>query len=218
MSSITLTINHPSAKPVTTTINTRSGNRITQKALDVIAKVVHAVSSLPPDEIETLADQLQSHSMTPKYSKAELDFAANLGVDKISDKERSRLELDALNKYFKWRQELLKCSITASEVAQQLNIKSRQTPHDRLKNNSLVAVQDNGVWKFPIWQFDPKGPNGVIDGLPEVLKALDVPDISKINWLTRPNKALNELSPVEALKQGYCKKQVIAEARSVGVL
>lgn len=93
---------------------------------------------------------------------------------------------------------------------------TRQTPHDRLKKNSLIAVQDNGVWKFPTWQFDPQGPDGVIAGLPDVLNALNVPAMSKISWLTRHNKALNGLTPIEALKSGQ-KEEVIAEACSVGV-
>ena len=102
-------------------------------------------------------------------------------------------------------------------MAKLLNAKSRQTPHDRRKNNGLVAVEDNGVWKFPCWQFDPLGPDGVIAGLPDVLKALDVPDFSKISWLTQSNPALDGLTPVEALKRG-CKDDVIAEARTVGVI
>ena len=174
------------------------------------------LNSLHPDEIENLAEQLHTTSKTSKYSKAESDFAVKIGANKISQQERGRLEFTALTRNFKWRQELLRDSLSAPQVAEMLNT-TRQTPHDRLKKNSLVAVQDNGVWKFPTWQFDPQGPDGVIAGLPDVLKALNVPAMSKISWLTRPNKALNQLTPIEALKGGQ-KDEVIAEARSVGVL
>ena len=174
------------------------------------------LNSLHPDEIENLAEQLHTTSKTSKYSKAESDFAVKIGANKISQQERGRLEFTALTRNFKWRQELLRDSLSAPQVAEMLNT-TRQTPHDRLKKNSLVAVQDNGVWKFPTWQFDPQGPDGVIAGLPDVLKALNVPAMSKISWLTRPNKALNQLTPIEALKGGQ-KDEVIIEARSVGVL
>lgn len=205
MSTINVTIDAPCEKDVM------------QQALLTIARGFQDyLNSLHPDEIENLAEQLHTTSKTSKYSKAESDFAAKLGANKISNQERGRLEFTALAKNFKWRQELLRDSLSASQVAEMLNT-TRQTPHDRLKKNSLVAVQDNGVWKFPTWQFDPQGPDGVIAGLPDVLKALNVPAMSKISWLTRPNKALNRLTPVEALKGGQ-KDEVIGAARSVGVL
>lgn len=202
---------------INVTIDASCEKDVMQQALLTIARGFQDyLNSLHPDEIENLAEQLHTTCKTSKYSKAESDFAAKLGANKISNQERGRLEFTALAKNFKWRQELLRDSLSASQVAEMLNT-TRQTPHDRLKKNSLVAVQDNGVWKFPTWQFDPQGPDGVIAGLPDVLKALNVPAMSKISWLTRPNKALNRLTPVEALKGGQ-KDEVIGAARSVGVL
>ncbi|MBW4499792.1 MAG: hypothetical protein KME57_09545 [Scytonema hyalinum WJT4-NPBG1] len=202
---------------INVTIDASCEKDVMQQALLTIARGFQDyLNSLHPDEIENLAEQLHTTCKTSKYSKAESDFAAKLGANKISNQERGRLEFTALARNFKWRQELLRDSLSASQVAEMLNT-TRQTPHDRLKKNSLVAVQDNGVWKFPTWQFDPQGPDGVIAGLPDVLKALNVPAMSKISWLTRPNKALNRLTPVEALKGGQ-KDEVIGAARSVGVL
>lgn len=201
---------------ISVTIDAPSAKDVMQQALGNIARGFQDyLNSLQPDEIKCLADKMETTSNKPKYSKAETEFAAKLGTNKISDEERGRLEFAALTRNFKWRHELLKSSLTAPQVAQMLNT-TRQTPHDRLKKNSLIAAQDNGVWKFPTWQFDPQGPDGVIAGLPDVLNALNVPAISKISWLTRHNKALNGLTPIEALKNG-CKHEVIAEAKSVGV-
>ena len=189
---------------------------VMQQALLSIARGFQDyLNSLHPDEIKCLAEQMESTSSKAKYSKTEIEFAAKLGANKISDQERGKLEFAALTRNFHWRQDLLKSSLTAPQVAQMLNT-TRQTPHDRLKKNSLIAVQDNGVWKFPTWQFDPQGPDGVIAGLPDVLNALNVPAMSKISWLTRHNKTLNGLTPIEALKSGQ-KEEVIAEACSVGV-
>lgn len=183
--------------------------------LEAIQRILGFLASLHPDELKRIADQFDA-SITSKYPQSETDFATKLGANQISEEERGRLELAALKKHFDRRQELLKNSLTAPQVAELLGT-TRQTPHDRLKKDSLVAILDNGVWKFPIWQFDPQGPDGVIDGLPDILKALDVPPYSKLCWLTRPNKALSGLTPVEALKNGK-KNHVLAQARTVGVL
>jgi hypothetical protein len=201
---------------INVTIDAPSGKYVMQQALERIAvEFQDYLNSLQPEEIKCLAERLTPTDIKPKYSQVEIDFAAKLGANQISDEERSRLELATLTRNFKWRQELLKSSLTAPQVADLLNT-TRQTPHDRLKKHSLIAAQDNGVWKFPTWQFDPEGPDGVINGLPDVLRALKVPALSKISWLTRPNKALNELTPIEALKFGQID-DVIAEARTVGV-
>ncbi|MEO0969962.1 MAG: DNA-binding protein [Cyanobacteria bacterium J06639_18] len=143
-------------------------------------------------------------------------LAAKLGADRISSEENYSLEKTALFNFFKWRQELLQDSLSAPEVAALLNT-SRQTPHDRLKKNTLIAVQDEGKWKFPKWQFDHLGPDGVIDGLPDVLKTLKVPALSKISWLTKTNQELGGITPIAALQKGE-KDRVIAEAKCVGII
>lgn len=215
MNAITLTLDAPSTKTVTTKIHTCSAKPVTQQRLQLIIEAVQALNSLRSEEIKDFVERIKTNK--PKISKANSDLATKLGVDPINDEEQRELENAALKSFFEWRQELLANSYTASEVAKLLGAKSRQTPHDRRKNKSLIAIQDNSVWKFPKWQFDPTGPDGVIPGLPEVLKALDVPDFSKINWLTRPNPELNECTPIQALKKGQ-KDRVINEAQTVGVI
>ncbi|KAB8318008.1 hypothetical protein SD81_022560 [Tolypothrix campylonemoides VB511288] len=217
MNAITLTLDAPQTRTITKQIPARSAKPVTQHRLELIAKAVQALNCLPSDQIKNLVEQIEISCTKPKTSEAEEDLAAKLGVDPITDEEARQLENAALENFFEWRQELLKDSYTALEVAKLLGTKSRQTPHDRLKKNCLVGIQDNGMWKFPKWQFDPTGPNGVIAGLPEVLKALDVDNFSKMSWLTQPNSVFHGLSPIQALKRGQ-KEMVIAEARAVGVL
>lgn len=134
----------------------------------------------------------------------------------FTHEERMQLELDSLFHYFQRRRQLLEGSLTASQVAKLLGT-SRQTPHDRLKARTLLGVLDGGVLRFPVWQFDPQGPDGVIDGLPDVLRTLQVSDFAKLNWLVRPNPVLDSLTPVQALQQGH-KERVIHEASGVGSL
>jgi hypothetical protein len=129
--------------------------------------------------------------------------------------EKIELEMNTLFYYFQRRRELLENSLTAPQVAKLLGT-SRQTPHDRLKNKTLLAVRDNGVLLFPTWQFDPEGADGVIDGLPSVLKSLSIKsEFAKLNWFMCKNAVLDGLTPVAALKQGL-KMRVIAEAKGIG--
>ncbi len=204
-----------SAKPIETTI-TLPDKKITQKTLKDIGKILKIVVYLDPTEIRGLVDALKANSKTMDEKDNLHPLAAKLGADRISNEENYRLEKTALFNFFRWRQELLKDSLTAPEVALLLNT-SRQTPHDRLKKNTLIAVQDEGKWKFPKWQFDPMGPDGVIDGLPDVLKVLNVPALSKVSWLTKSNQDLGGITPIAALQKGH-KDRVIAEAKCVGMI
>lgn len=184
-----------------------------QPTLDRIASAMEVcLETLPPQDLEQFASHLETTVSKSKYFKPETLIGASL--DDIDEDEEKRLEFVALHDYFEWRQDLLKDALTAPQVAKLLNT-SRQTPHDRLKKNTLIAVQDNGVWKFPVWQFDASGADGVISGLPEVLKVLNVPALSKISWLTQANRAFDGRTPIDALKDGR-KDKVVCEARSVG--
>ncbi len=74
--------------------------------------------------------------------------------------------------------------------------------------------------RFPSWQFDPAGPDGVLPGLPEVIRALDaMPTLSKIGWLTSP-KALLPDPPVEMLRRGGPRerREVLLAAETAGRL
>ena len=90
---------------------------------------------------------------------------------------------------------------------------NRHRSSDRLGRNTLLAIKDNGKFLFPSWQFDPTGPDGVLEGFPQVLKALAMSDYAKLNWLTRPNPYLEGLTPVEALKRGQSDR-VIQQAEA----
>ncbi|MGF1470846.1 MAG: hypothetical protein ACFB50_03780 [Rubrobacteraceae bacterium] len=94
---------------------------------------------------------------------------------------------------------------------------SRQTPHDRVRVGTMLGVLDRGALRFPAWQFDPEGENGVVSGLPEVLGALRLSPFGKAYWLSRPNPYLAERSTVEALREGELEA-VKSLAESVGAV
>ena len=172
------------------------------------------LKDLPPDEVELVASTLKRlvEEVTPKEEEP---LIQSLAGRTFLREEKIKLELEGLFRYFEKRRQLLFGALTAPEVAKLLGT-SRQTPHDRIKSMTLLGVLDKGSYRFPVWQFDPEGPDGVIDGLPFVLKAMSVSDLSKLNWLMRPNPFLDGLTPIAALKIGE-KERVILEAAAVGI-
>lgn len=114
--------------------------------------------------------------------------------------ERARLRAETLAHAFAFRRALLADALTAPEVGRQLGV-SRQTPHDRARAGVFLAVQDRGAWRFPAWQFDPNGPDGVVARFPEVLRALyRLSDLARASWLASPNAVLDGRRPIDALR------------------
>lgn len=211
-----LDIYYLSAMPKT---SEKKGSLPRTKALagEVILETVYdLIQNESPKTLELMSKQLQQIVDPPTVSPQEAQMVSELQEREYSPQEKRRLNFLSLLQSYQRRRQLLAETVTSEEVAQLLGCQSRQTPLDRLKNQSLVAVLDGGKWRYPLWQFDPSGPDGVVPGLPEVLKALRVSNLAKISWLTRPNPVLDSLTPLEALKRGLVERAV-AEAIGVGV-
>lgn len=133
---------------------------------------------------------------------------------RYSPEETLLMELEMQRRAFDTRRELLKGALTSTEVARLLGTQ-RQTPHDRLKSGTLLGIEENGRWMFPYWQFDASGPNGVVCGLPETLRALQISAIAKAKWLTLSNAYLEGRTPLAALKDGDIAR-VVDTALAVG--
>jgi excisionase family DNA binding protein len=117
-----------------------------------------------------------------------------------SESEQALLGFRSLLRFFEARRELLDDTLTAPQAAELLGV-SRQTPLNRVKDNTLLAVLDRGAYRFPIWQFDPRGEDGVLPGLPDVLDALEPQQpFAKLIWLRRSNPTLAGREPVELLR------------------
>jgi hypothetical protein len=164
-------------------------------------------------------EQQQIIEIIAKYHQSQAGLVTDRHADRLLGgsftlKERLELEIESLTKAFEHRRRLLSDTVTAPRVAEILNT-SRQTPHDRVKAQTLLAVMDNGALRFPLWQFLPQGSDGVLPGFPQVLKALQLSDFAKLSWLVRPNPYLEGSTPVEALKNGLVE-QVFQEAKAAG--
>ena len=146
-------------------------------------------------------------------------LAKKIAGDDYSEGNLALLELANLKRYYQRRRELLASSIITPEVAKLIGCQAITTVHDRRRAGTLLGLKDSGVYKFPLWQFDPEGDDGVIDRLPELIKTLQISDFAKLNWLTKSLRAFEGRTPIETLKNGNEKdiEDLIVEARGVGV-
>ena len=191
----------------------KDAQKRSQQSLNIIVQSL--TNSFDADELERVAQLIERAVNLPNATEQEREFALSIARREFSNSERVQLEFWAMLENFAYRRQLLAGALSAPQVAKLLGT-SRQTPHDRVQARTLLGVMDKGALKFPAWQFDPQGSDGVIDGLPEVLKALHMSAFAKLSWLMRPNPYLEGLTPVEVLKQGG-KDRAIALALAVGV-
>jgi hypothetical protein len=70
-------------------------------------------------------------------------------------------------------------------------------------------------WRFPLWQFDAGGPDGIVRGLPEALRALRGPlsELARIQWFVTPKPLLDGRTPIQPLREGDVD-DVVTEARA----
>lgn len=97
-----------------------------------------------------------------------------------------------------------------SEVAGHLNV-SRQAVDKRRRRGSVLAVQVGDTYRYPLCQFDE---SGVIDGLPEVLRAMP----TESGW-TRLSLLFSETpahrTVLEAVRAG-CREEALRTVRDWG--
>ena len=168
-----------------------------------------------PEDLESVSSRIERALESPEVPEERRELVAELtGGREYGRQEKSALEMATLARSFRRRKELLEGALTAPKVAKLLDT-TRQTPHDRVRSGTLLAVLDRGVWRFPAWQFDPEGPDGVVEGLPDVLQTLHTSPLAKASWLVRPNQYLEGRTPLETLKEGR-KEAVRSAAETVG--
>jgi hypothetical protein len=181
----------------------------------ILHHVEASISEASPEHLQQIVESLKPKVVDPD-KKA---LAKKIAGDDYSEGNLAVLELANLERYYQRRRELLARSITTPEVAKLIGCQAITTVHDRRKAGTLLGLKDNGVYKFPLWQFDPEGDDGVIDRLPELIKTLQISDFAKLNWLMKPSRAFEDRTPIEVLKSGNEEdvKDLIVEARGVGV-
>jgi hypothetical protein len=179
------------------------------------AQYLETFQALSREEQSIVTQALKQVVSKETVDSTEAALAELIAGQTFTRQDCIQLEMETLSRHFHHRRQLLDQSFSASQVAQLLGT-SRQTPHDRASSQTLLAIKENGKLCFPAWQFDPAGPDGVINGLPAVLKALEMSDYGKLNWLTRANPYLEGITPIQALKAGQ-KELILNEASTAGV-
>lgn len=183
---------------------------------DTFSRFEDQLNSLPPEEVEEVVGGIVRalHQSEEAFPDSPI-IAALTGGGHSSPVERVETAVRVLVRSFAYRRSLLINSVTAPCVAKILDT-SRQTSHDRVKAGTMLAVKEGGALRFPIWQLDPDGEDGVVAGLPAVIQSLNVTPLAKVSWLTRANAMLDGKTPLESLKAGQTEC-VIGLARAVEV-
>ena len=184
-------------------------------ARSIVSNVEEIVNSVSDEHLEMLAKLPKK----PEVSQAEKALAKKIAGEDYrerSSKELWCLEFGNLLSVYRLRRRLLRGAIDIEGVMDLLELDSQEQVLERIGNCTLLAVKDLGVDKFPVCQFDPEGEWGVINGLPEVLSALDVSSLRQLNWLTKVHRAFEGRTPLEMLLLGNLS-DVLIEARAVGV-
>lgn len=165
-------------------------------------------------ELNHLASVVAEAAVPYEATADSAAIAERLAGPAPSKSDAALLELQSLERYFDERRQLLHGSLTTDQVAKLLGT-SRQTPHDRVKAGTLLALSDGGRLRFPHWQFDAGGDDGVVDGLPQTIRALRVGPLESVRWLTKPNQVFEGQTPLDVLRAGDVRR-VVTEAAGVG--
>jgi hypothetical protein len=163
---------------------------------------------LAHSDLRALRNELAHVVLDEAHSSRSREIHPVTGEGVPSESKQALLGFRSLLQFFEARRELLDDALTAPKAAELLGV-SRQTPLNRVKDNTLLAVLDRGAYRFPVWQFDPQGEDGVLPGLPEVLEALEPQQpFAKVIWLRRPNPMLAGREPVELLRDREIERVV----------
>ncbi len=195
-------LNFRISAPAPTAKGAAAKARQKKAATRTVEALQHLLEQSSPEDLELVSSRIERALESPEVPEERRELVAGLtGGREYGRQERSALEMATLARSFRRRKELLEGALTAPKVAKLLDT-TRQTPHDRVRSGTLLAVLDRGVWRFPAWQFDPEGPDGVVEGLPDVLQTLHTSPLAKASWLVRPNQYLEGRTPLETLKEG----------------
>ena len=184
-------------------------------AKTILLNVEELVNSASTEDLQLIAKLPEK----PKVSESQRALAMKIAGEDYHEgipEQLWCLEFANLLRLYRLRRRLLFGSIDIEQVMNLLNLKSQEGVMERIENNTLLAIKDLGVYRFPLWQFDPEGELGVIDGMSEVLTALEVSPLSKLSWLTRVHRAFEGRTPLEMLRLGHLS-EVLVEAMAVGI-
>ena len=136
---------------------------------------------------------------------------------KVLIRQAPAAELDALDavnieQEFAAHKALLAKARPVDDVCAMLGLKSRQTLHNWISQDRIIALPDNGRLLLPLWQFQAGTDDKVVAGFSDALRALKRRSFSAAHWFTNPNAQLGNKMPITLLRAGEIDK-VVAEAK-----
>lgn len=171
----------------------------------LVKKIQTLVNEESPSSLLSIVDSLDRiNQYHPGHLEDEDDEEfLNLVSDRsYSDQEKESFYFQNILNSFRLRRKLLENTVDVNKVMEIMNYSSRQAPLNRLRNNTLIAIKDNEKWQFPLWQFDVNGSQGVVEGLPLILKTLNCSNLAKVSWLSNLSPYFQGSSPIQMLKEG----------------
>lgn len=138
---------------------------------------------------------------------------AGMDLDEHADRE------DPMMTYATEFGAILATSLSAMQAAQRLGGITPVRVRQMIRDGTLYAIQVDGRWKIPIFQFTDEGlvPNiGIVNAT--LSRTLDA--VSVLRWYTTPDLELTTaddkiLSPLDWLKNGMDPKLVVKLARDL---
>ncbi len=100
------------------------------------------------------------------------------------------------------REILLKDSVSVAEAAALIG-RSRQSIERLRQDDRLLALRAGRQWRYPRWQFEPDAPGGVLPGLEEVIRNLQLSPSGAAFWFLQPSERLGGVPPIELLRRHH---------------
>jgi hypothetical protein len=131
-------------------------------------------------------------------------------VDEAAEMEILQSHIEAEIESEMRREKILAMCIPVEE-AEGLAKRSRQRLEELRDKGRLIALRVRNRWMYPRWQFDPDFPGGVVPGLEEVLKHLQLSPSGAALWLTEPYEALGDRRPIDLLRAGKHERNEVID-------
>jgi PAS domain S-box-containing protein len=183
-----------------------------------------SLRSLDEKEVSEIASEIKftiqeyAESFIRSKDSNDITDEIDLYLSSFSLESSIQLKIEAQFNHFLREQNLLKDSLTSSQLASLLQVSEDQVKSDAFEK--FIYFLYRGDFMFPAWQFyrNSRGEE-ILSRLLQVANKINkVSELSKIYWIITKNHALNNLSPLEIIREGdkACMQRLLEEAYSIG--
>lgn len=164
--------------------------------------IVLDATKLPPEEIKQIFEQIKQVLASVEASKTIPSSPSEEHWGPAPSRQEAGHAANTIRlQAFKDRGELVKRSLTRSEVAGMLDI-SPQAVTNRLDKGKLLGLQRKREWQIPAWQLDSEATDGVLPGLAALQAAFPGGLVQLSKWVEKPHVDLDGGTPRDAWAAG----------------